>query len=101
MAFTKTEYQPGDTLPAEVVTELINSVITLLNGGGSNSESTNAKRIQIIKHSDTGYITMGVAYDDDSQILHNIELDENKYPIKITTNDTVECDIAWEGFDEV
>lgn len=63
------------------------------------SNPPKAVRVSVVRDDDT--VTVSVAYDDGGSKVSVIALDENDYPLSVTT-DGVVCQISWEGFgDEV
>ena len=58
-----------------------------------------AVSVSVVRNDDT--VTVSAAYDDGGSKVSVIVLDENDYPLSVTT-DGVACAISWEGFgDEV
>lgn len=61
-------------------------------GGGSEKL---AKDIRVAKSEST--ITLTTTLEDDTQSVTDIALDENGYPVTVTTDGNV-CSVGWEGF---
>lgn len=78
----------GDAL-AEIPVEVSDDGYTSIEG------LRNATSIDMVRTGNTIVIT--TVYDGDIAAESVITLDENDYPISITT-DGVECTISWEGF---
>lgn len=55
----------------------------------------NATNVSVV--SADGSITVTATYDNGSESVSVIALDENDYPVSVTTNG-VECNVSWEGF---
>lgn len=55
-----------------------------------------ATDVKVVRSDDT--ITVTVTYADGAESVSVIDLDENEYPVSITTDGTA-CAVSWEGFD--